>query len=53
MKQIETKMYIQDKFRFGYCKSESLVTMCRTPNNTFPVFWEEKGNMKTAPFPRN
>lgn len=53
MKQIETKMSVKHEYRFGYGKSESLVTMCRTPNNTFPIFWEEKGNMKIAPFPRN
>lgn len=52
MEEIEEKMSIKKEYRFGYGKSEALVTMCRTPNNTFPVFWEEKGNMKLAPFPR-
>lgn len=52
MKEIESKMSIKEKYKFGYGKSEALVTMCRTPNNTFPVFWEESGNMKIAPFPR-
>ena len=52
MEEIEEKMAIKKEYRFGYGASEALVTMCRTPNNTFPVFWEEKGNMKLAPFPR-
>ena len=52
MREIEDKMSIREKYKFGYKKSESLVTMCRTPNNTFPIFWEESGNMKIAPFPR-
>lgn len=52
MEDIEQKMSVGKEYRFGYKKSEALVTMCRTPNNTFPIFWEEKGNMKVAPFPR-
>lgn len=52
MEDIERKMSVEEKYRFGYKKAEALVTMCRTPNNTFPIFWEEKGNMKVAPFPR-
>lgn len=52
MREIETQMSIKQKYRFGYGRSEALVTMCRTPNNTFPVFWEECCNMKIAPFPR-
>jgi len=52
MEQIENGMSVKGEFRMGYGKSEALVTMCRTPNNTFPVFWDESGNMKSAPFPR-
>ena len=52
MKQIEERMSVKEKYKFGYGSTESLVTMCRTPNNTFPLFWEESGNMKYAPFPR-
>lgn len=54
MKQIE-KMLPTKKFNFGYGKSEALITLYRTPNNTFPIFWidhikdEEKF---MAPFPR-
>lgn len=53
MKDIENRMSIKKEFRFGYNGSEALVTMCRTPNNTFPLFWSEEGNMKSAPFPRD
>lgn len=53
MKDIEKRMAIKKEFQFGYKESEALVTMCRTPNNTFPLFWNEEGNMQLAPFPRN
>lgn len=52
MRDVEEKISIKEKYRFGYKESEALVTMCRTPNNTFPIFWAEKGRMKIAPFPR-
>lgn len=52
MRQIEERMSVKGKYKFGYGSTEALVTMCRTPNNTFPLFWEESGNMKYAPFPR-
>ena len=49
MKQIEKKLEKLDKkFLFGYGRSESLVTMIRTPNNTFPIFWHGEN----PPFPR-
>ena len=52
MKHIEKNLNIPDKYSFGYEKSETLVTMIRTPNNTFPVFWYNKENEHNAPFPR-
>ena len=52
MCDLEKKLEVSDTYKFGYLGSEALVTMCRTPNNTFPVFWKESKNMKTAPFPR-
>lgn len=42
-------------FSFGYEESEALVTMLRTPDNTFPIFWKEhrSGREKfKAPFSR-
>jgi len=42
-------------FSLGYNESEALVTMARTPDNTFPIFWHtyKKGNQKfEAPFSR-
>ena len=55
MESIENKIKIKNGFHFGYNRSEALVTLTRTPNNTFPVFWEDKkiNNDKwPAPFPR-
>lgn len=36
----------------GYAESEALVTMIKTPNNTFPFYWYEKNSNSYAPFPR-
>lgn len=52
MEKTEEVLGVKKEFRFGYRSSEALVTMCRTPNNTFPVFWEESQSMNKAPFPR-
>ena len=52
MTDIERKMSVKKRYHLGYNNSEALVTMCRTPNNTFPLFWNESGSMTTAPFPR-
>ena len=45
-------------YRLGYKKTEALVTMERTPNNTFPIFWKDYRHRKDkdiypAPFPRH
>lgn len=42
MSDIETKMIVKNKFRFGYNRSEALVCMERCPNNTFPIYWFSK-----------
>lgn len=42
-------------FSFGFNESEGLITLARTPDNTFPIFWKEhkKNNEKfEAPFAR-
>ena len=42
-------------FSLGYNGSEALITLARTPDNTFPIFWKEykKGGKKyDAPFSR-
>ena len=54
MKEIE-KLLPSKKYSFGYGKSEGLITLYRTPNNTFPIFWHEyeKNDKKyKPPFPR-
>lgn len=56
MQLIEDFLSIDDGLRFGYKGSEALVSLVRTPNNTFPVFWSEphlkNGGKFVAPFPR-
>jgi hypothetical protein len=53
MKKIEAKIKPSDKYRMGYNSSEALVSLIRTPNNTFPIYWLTKGNYKDkVPFPR-
>lgn len=52
MESIERKIKVKERESLGYNKSEALITLIRTPNNTFPVFWKEKGG-RVAPFPRH
>lgn len=55
MEKIEDLISISSDYRCGYKKSEALVSMIRTPNNTFPMFWASKcvdGTDWPAPFPR-
>ena len=55
MEEIEKNIPKVKNYRFGYEKSEALVTLIRTPNNTFPVFWKgihHKGKSYDAPFSR-
>jgi len=55
IKKIETMTKAGGKFKLGYKKSEALVTMARTPNNTFSIFWSnhiKNDKEYTAPFLR-
>jgi len=55
MDQIERRLKVFKKYRRGFAKSEALVTMIRTPNNTFPVYWCSETKKRTpwpAPFKR-
>lgn len=55
MRTIEKKLKLNPKYSLGFEESESLITLIRTPNNTFPIFWDDyeiKGEKKKAPFPR-
>lgn len=53
---ISKKLKVKNKSLYlGYKKSEGLVTMIKTPNNTFPFYWYEgkrDGKFMMAPFPR-
>lgn len=53
MNRIEDKLKIEDNFRFGYNKSEATISLIRTPNNTFPVFWKPCRKNALAPFSRD
>ncbi len=39
MEKIEEFLHVDEDYRFGYGRSEALVTLKKTPNNTFPVYW--------------
>jgi hypothetical protein len=42
-------------YSLGYNQSEALITMMRTPDNTFPIFWKKhrkEGKYYNAPFSR-
>jgi hypothetical protein len=52
MEEIED-MIRPSLFSFGYKRSEALITLMRTPDNTFPFFWMKykiKGNDFNGPF---
>lgn len=51
MKKIEEKLRLKEIEKLGYNQSEALVTLIRTPNNTFPIFFKRKSFL-TPPFPR-
>ena len=53
MEGIENKLKVAPQDRFGYNQSEALISLIRTPNNTFPVFWKAKGKEQLPPFPRD
>lgn len=51
MKSISERIGADEKYYLGYEKSEALITLMRTPNNTFPIYWLKKKN-KYPPFER-
>jgi hypothetical protein len=55
MLEIEKMIPGGSHYSLGYNRSEALITMVRTPDNTFPIFWKsyKKGGQKfDAPFSR-
>lgn len=55
MARIEERIKFGNGYSMGYGRSEGLVKMMRTPNNTFPVFWTtglHNGVPWPATFPR-
>ncbi len=51
MNSISNKIGSKEEVYLGYERSEALISLARTPNNTFPVYWFKKKN-KHPPFPR-
>lgn len=51
MQLLETKLGITNNYR-GYNRSEALISLINTPNNTFPYFWQD-GDTDDAPFSRS
>lgn len=39
MRKIENSMGVSKTFRLGLNKSQALISMIRTPNNTLPIYW--------------
>ncbi|MBL1220146.1 hypothetical protein JET18_04810 [Chryseobacterium sp. L7] len=55
MRKIENRIFLKfEQYSLGFQESESLITLLRTPDNTFPIFWNKyKKNIDTnPPFPR-
>lgn len=48
--RIEARASVGRTYRRGYLKSEALVTMKKTPNNTLPIFWC-KNDISGGPWP--
>lgn len=56
MRNIENRIFSSiDDYSLGFKESESLITLLRTPDNTFPIFWNNyKKDIKLKPpFPRS
>ena len=51
MKSIESFFSVKSEFEMGYGQSEALISLIRTPSNTFSVFWKDSKTIN-APFPR-
>jgi hypothetical protein len=57
MQLLENKLEVEEDHKLGYKGSEALITLIRTPNNTFPVYWLKKktrqGKFWKPPFVRD
>lgn len=55
MKNVGKRIKAKKELYLGYKESEGLVSMIKTPNNTFPFYWHEgkrDGKLCVAPFAR-
>jgi len=56
MRKIEESVPGAKSFSLGFQESESIITLKRTPDNTFPIFWKKarkEGKWFDAPFYRD
>ena len=56
MKLIEQSIPGANHYSLGWQESEATITLKRTPDNTFPIFWKRmkrNGSLCSAPFPRD
>lgn len=56
MRNIENRIFSKvGDYSLGFKESESLISLLRTPDNTFPIFWNNyKKNINLRPpFPRS
>lgn len=53
IEKIAQQLNLEEETIFGYNNSKGLVSMIRTPNNTFSLFWKNSKNKNDqSPFPR-
>jgi hypothetical protein len=55
MREIERNIPGAKLYSLGYKETEALITLMRTPDNTFPIFWSKfrkNGKLFDAPFAR-
>ena len=52
MNSIEQRIGVGEDLTYGYGHSEALISLCRTPNNTFPIFWLKNEMNEHPPFRR-
>lgn len=53
MLDIEEKIGVKEDYSLGVGKCEGLISLVRTPNNTFPVYWlSRRKKVRRAPFER-
>ena len=42
IRKIENRMKVKKDYRLGYKRTQALVSMIRSPNNTLPIYWQRR-----------